>query len=60
MKILYECNRKKPCNKLASCGKQCTSTADVGYAKNFELITADIYVEKSTGLKKAEDRNNGV
>ena len=36
---MYVCNQKKACNASILCGKECTHTADINYAKNFTFET---------------------
>lgn len=38
-KIFYICDKKKNCNKSASCGKYCNHTSDSEHAKNGEIHT---------------------
>ena len=39
IKIMYVCNQQKACNASIFCGKECTHTADINYAKNFTFET---------------------
>lgn len=38
-KIFYICDKKKNCNKSASCGKYCNHTSDTDHAKNGAIFT---------------------